>query len=127
MKKSSISNRAKVLGIPFGIFCALGAVAAMAAPQSDQAAAKSATGSGESRSKVVPLADLDLTTPEGLRAATERVRKVARALCLQLSDPDDLSRQSNFVACVDDATAAALPQIEQSAKAGHPKPSVAKN
>ena len=81
----------------------------------------------ESRSKVVPLADLDLTTSAGLRTATERVRKAARTLCMQLSDPDDLSRHSNYVACVDDAMAAVLPQIEQSAEAGSHKPSVAQN
>jgi UrcA family protein len=127
MKKSSPSNRAHVLATPLAIFCVLGAAAAMADPQPDHAAPTRATSSGESRTKVVPLADLDLTTPAGLRAAADRVRKAARTLCMQLSDFNDLSRHSNYVACVDDAMAGVLPQLERSAEAGSPKPSVAKN
>ena len=65
-----------------------------------------------SRSSKVSLADLDLTTPEGARAARERLHREARRLCSQVADRDDLSSQPNFVACVDETLAKALWQVE---------------
>ena len=67
-----------------------------------------------SRSESVPLADLDLATPKGMAAAQERVRRTARRLCFQLSDAADLSRQSNYAQCVDEAVASAMLQISGS-------------
>jgi len=64
-----------------------------------------------SRSSKVSLADLDLTTPEGARAARELLRKEARRLCSQVADSEDLSHQTNFVACVDETLANALRQV----------------
>ena len=64
-----------------------------------------------SRSKHVSLADLDLSTPEGVSAARDRVHQVARLLCSKLSDRDDLSRQPNYVACINDAMARVTPQV----------------
>jgi UrcA family protein len=68
-----------------------------------------------SRTSKVSLADLDLTTPEGARAARERLRKEARHLCSQVADSEDLSAQPNFVACVDESLAKALRQVESPA------------
>jgi UrcA family protein len=62
------------------------------------------------RSAKVSLAGLDLSTPNGARAARERLRTTARRLCAQVADDLDLSHQSNFVACVDETLAAALSQ-----------------
>jgi UrcA family protein len=64
-----------------------------------------------SRTSKVSLADLDLTTPEGARAARERLRKEARRLCSQVADSEDLSHQTNFVACVDETLANARRQV----------------
>lgn len=65
----------------------------------------------KSRSEAVSLAGLNLATPGGMAAAQERVHKTARRLCLQLSDATDLSRQANYVECVDEAVASAMLQI----------------
>ena len=67
-----------------------------------------------SRSAAVSLAGLDLATPAGMAAAQERVHQTARRLCFQLSDAADLSRQSNYVQCVDEAVASAMLQISRS-------------
>jgi UrcA family protein len=83
--------------------CVITAAAAVAAQTSDSA--------NKTRSQTVSLADLDLSTPEGMSAARERVRKTARRLCFHLSDPEDLSHQTNYVTCVDDAVAGAMLQV----------------
>jgi UrcA family protein len=57
------------------------------------------------------VADLDLSTQEGLRIARERIHQVARNLCTQLASPLDLSHQSNFVACVESAMDRASRQL----------------
>jgi|SRR5260370_26988151 UrcA family protein len=81
------------------------ASAAAAAPTSDTAPV--------TRSAKVSLAGLDLSTPDGARAARERLRGTARRLCAQVADGLDLSHQSNFVACVDETLAAALRQATE--------------
>jgi len=62
----------------------------------------------DSRTSRVLLSDLDLATPEGVRVARERLHREARRLCNQVADERDLSRQLNFVACVDETLAKAL-------------------
>ena len=59
----------------------------------------------------VSLFDLDLETPEGAHAAVERLHETARLLCSRVADSRDLGHQPHFVACVDEAMAAALRQI----------------
>jgi UrcA family protein len=81
------------------------ASAGEAAPTSDTAPV--------TRSAKVSLAGLDLSTPDGARAARERLRGTARRLCAQVADDLDLSHQSNFVACVDETLAAALRQATE--------------
>jgi UrcA family protein len=81
------------------------ASAAGAAPTSDTAPV--------TRSAKLSLAGLDLSTPDGARAARERLRGTARRVCAQVADDLDLSHQSNFVACVDEALAAALRQATE--------------
>jgi UrcA family protein len=65
----------------------------------------------DTRAASVSLADLDLSTPEGARAARDRLHETARRLCSRLVDLQDLSHQPNFVACVDEALAHALRQV----------------
>lgn len=83
----------------------LGCLAAPAAALADepQAAVR--------RSAPVAMADLDLSRPEGIQAARERVNASARRLCQLVSDPLDLSHHANYLACVDATVAAALRQI----------------
>jgi UrcA family protein len=69
------------------------------------------------RAATVRLADLDLSTAEGVRTAHERISQVARQLCTQLSDPHDWSRQANYVECVNESTTAALRQLPSPALA----------
>jgi UrcA family protein len=59
----------------------------------------------------VSLADLNLTTPEGLRTARERLRVVARRVCAELAHSHELSYRPSFAACVDDTLAGALAQV----------------
>lgn len=79
------------------------------------------------RWKAVSLTDLDLSTPDGARAAHERLNEVARTLCSQVEDSLDLSHHSNYLACVDDAMARSLPTIEQIARKNAPVRGLASN
>jgi UrcA family protein len=57
------------------------------------------------RAKQVSLADLDLSTIQGQETARERLHQMARHLCARVEDDLDLSKQTNYVRCVDQATA----------------------
>jgi UrcA family protein len=48
----------------------------------------------------VSLTGLDLSTPEGARAAYERIRITAKRLCFQLSDPRRVDDQVLYNACL---------------------------
>ena len=87
----------------FLALCALASLNVVAGPQTSTVPV--------TRSARVSLADLDLKTPEGARAARERLRETARRLCTQVADSLDLSHQPNFVKCVDDTLAKALKQV----------------
>ena len=60
----------------------------------------------------VSLADLDLSTLEGSRAAHERLEAMARRLCGELARRRDLSYQPNYAACVHDTLVGALAQAD---------------
>jgi UrcA family protein len=64
------------------------------------------------RAKQVSLTDLNLSTVAGQTAAHERLHQMARRLCAEVQDDLDLSHQSNFVKCVDAATAQTLPHLD---------------
>jgi UrcA family protein len=63
------------------------------------------------RSAKVSIKGLDLSMPEGARAARERLRQAARKLCAQVADELDLSHHANYVACVDQSVAKALQHV----------------
>ena len=65
------------------------------------------------RSTNVSLTDLNLSTPEGIRLARDRLRVTARRLCAAVADDLDLAHQPNFVACVDETLAAALRKVTE--------------
>jgi UrcA family protein len=62
------------------------------------------------RAATVSLADLDLSTLQGSRAAYERLETMARRLCTELSHSHGLSYQPNYDACVHDTLVGALAQ-----------------
>ena len=96
--------------------CALASGIAVAGPNTESAPV--------TRSAKVSLADLDLSTPQGARAARERLRQTARHLCDRVADELDLSRQTNYVACVDETLAAALRKVNEPAATSAPGTSV---
>jgi UrcA family protein len=89
--------------------CAIGMFAALQVQQSAIAA--------DRLTAKVSTADLDLGTSAGMLAAEARVRETARRLCRQLEDLDDLSRQSNYTACVDASVTAAMQSVKRLALA----------
>jgi UrcA family protein len=99
-------------------FFAIGSAAAMA--QQQAAAAETST-------TTVSLAGLDLSTPEGVTAARERLRHTASRLCAQVADELDLSHHANFLKCVDDAMARSLPRLEELARRNVPPSGLASN
>jgi UrcA family protein len=64
------------------------------------------------RAKNVSLSDLDLSTVAGQEQARERLHQMARRLCTQVEDELDLSHQTNYVKCVEAATAQTLPHLD---------------
>ena len=69
------------------------------------------TTAAASRVAEVSLADLDLSTQAGMRAARERLHLMAQRACAESADNRGLPSQPNFVACVDSTLASALRQI----------------
>ena len=65
----------------------------------------------------VSLADLNLSTAQGMSAAQTRIGKMVKRLCTQVEDPDDLSHHENFLACVDQSMANAMRQLRPMALA----------
>lgn len=66
------------------------------------------------RAANVSLADLDLSTAEGLILARERVETMARRLCAELARSRELTYEPN---CVHDTLAGALAQVEAISRA----------
>jgi len=60
----------------------------------------------------VSLAGLDLSTQQGIQTAQERVRKAARRLCAKVANSADMQRQLDYIACIDDAMAPVMAQID---------------
>ena len=65
-----------------------------------------------SRVADVSLADLDLSTPEGLRVARDRLHTMAQRVCAEPAGGRGLSSEPTFVACVD-THAGGRPQTNQ--------------
>jgi UrcA family protein len=57
------------------------------------------------------LSDLDLSTPEGMRVARDRLHTMAQRVCAELGS-HGLSSQPTLAACVDSTVANALRQID---------------
>ena len=84
--------------------CTIGLVAALDAQRPASA--------DDVRMAKVSVADLDLGTSAGMKTAQARVREVARRLCTEVEQMDDLSRHTNYLACVDASVTAAMQQLK---------------
>jgi UrcA family protein len=94
------SRRRTLFG--FAVLAAIGI--ASVATHADPSAATAAS----SRVADVSLADLNLSTPEGMSAARERLQAMAQRVCAEHAS----STQPNFATCVDSTLAGALRQID---------------
>jgi UrcA family protein len=65
----------------------------------------------ETRVMIVSLANLNLSTPDGMRIAHDRIKRMARRVCRQRSGSIDPTEMWRYANCVDDAIAGALRQI----------------
>jgi len=94
---------------------AFGAAAIAQQPPSPSHAADtpkvSVTAQGATRVADVSLADLNLSTSEGMRVARERLHAMAQRICAGHADIPGLSSSPNFVVCVDGTLAGALRNI----------------
>jgi UrcA family protein len=77
-----------------------------------------ATGKAESISATVSLSDLDVSTPEGARAASARVAKVAQRLCRKLGDTRRVSDSATYADCYRETLANALRRLNVPVLAG---------
>ena len=59
----------------------------------------------------VSLADLDLSTPDGVRAAQKRLKGKAECLCRQLWDSVSTTFRWTYAACVQETLANAIRQL----------------
>jgi UrcA family protein len=64
----------------------------------------------------VSLADLDLSTPEGVNIARDRLHLAARRLCFEVPG-ENPAHPANFIACMNDTVTDALRQIDQPGRA----------
>jgi UrcA family protein len=69
------------------------------------------------RNMNVSFSDLDLSRPADVTIARERVHRVARKLCTELSDYLNLGHQPAYMTCVVNAMASAEPGIHKLAAA----------
>jgi UrcA family protein len=89
------------------ILVALFATAPTCAIADQRAAPTTVSGVAE-----VSLSDLDLSTPDGVRLARDRLHAMAERICADPASGSDPSSQPAFGACVDSTVANALQRIE---------------
>ena len=76
------------------------------------------TATAESVTAKVSLADLDVSTPEGARAASARLAKMAQRLCRRLGDTRRASDSATYADCCRETLANALRQANVTVVAG---------
>ncbi len=101
--RRSISTQTSIRAAALIALCALASAAAFADPP--------ATPPADTRSTKVSLAGLDLSTPEGARAAYARIKATAEHLCFQMSDPSEIDYQAAYNVCVRETLAATVRRI----------------
>jgi UrcA family protein len=65
----------------------------------------------ETNSMTVSLSGLDLTTPQGLREARERLTKTAQHLCRRWADSRKVDDSASYALCTEETIAKALSQL----------------
>jgi UrcA family protein len=100
VRSQSESGRSKLalMGL-----CIVFLTAAIAKQLPAQAADASAT---------VSLSGLNLSTEKGMQTARDRLHETAVRLCGKVVNPWGLSAHDDYIRCVDDATTAAVTQIQ---------------
>ena len=78
----------------------------------------------ESVAATVSLADLDISTPEGIQAANARLAQATRRLCRKLGDNRRVSDSATYADCYRETLANALRQVNLPVVAGLARPSL---
>jgi UrcA family protein len=86
-----------------------------------------ATAKPESVAATVSLVDLDVSTPEGARAANARLAKVAQRLCRKLGDSRRVSDSATYADCYRETLANAIRQLNAPMLAGPSSPITARH
>ena len=73
---------------------------------------QSIAGTADPRIADVSLADLNLSSAEGLRIARDRLQAMAQRVCAEAASGRDLSSEPSFAVCVESTLAAHLKQIK---------------
>jgi UrcA family protein len=105
--------RPRLSGTAIGAACMFAVCLAMPIAAFSQ---RTAVGVPASAAKV-SLADLDLTTSEGIAAARDRLQGTARQLCSQQLDNLERSHRVDFLSCVDNSLIRELKQVSSEARA----------
>src|ERR1035438_8221194 len=79
------------------------------------AIAQQSSVAAETSSAKVSLAGLDLSTPEGLGIARDRLHDAVRLACSRGAASPDLAHQPNYVKCVEHTQARAMQQVKKPA------------
>jgi UrcA family protein len=85
------------------------------------------TPASEARTARVALGDLDLSNPEGVRVARDRLQEAARRLCVRLTESRDVGRQWHLRACINEAFADAWRQLSAPKLAAVPNSAASRN
>jgi UrcA family protein len=89
----------------------LGAYGTVASAQTPPASATTEAAAPDTLK--VSLTGLDLSTPEGVHAAQERVRLAARRVCAKVANSADMQRQLDYITCIDEAMAPVVARINE--------------
>jgi UrcA family protein len=102
------------------------ALAAMLAVVANSVLAESpsAPAKAESVAATVSLADLDISTPDGIRSAHARLARVAQHLCRKLGDNRKVSDPATYADCCRETLANALRQLNVPVVADLPRPNL---
>jgi UrcA family protein len=112
VNQKQVAGLSRFSALCTGVLIVLAAVVSAAA-LADEAATKPS----ETAVERLSLGDLDLSTAEGKRVAQTRILDKANRLCAQLAESRDVGRQWHFHACVHEAIASTLRQINAPAVA----------
>ena len=109
MNTSAVLVRRLNLNIALSALC-LTAVGALGTAAMAQESSARSTATDTLR---VSLIGLDLSTPDGVQAAHERVRLAARLVCAKVRDSADIQKSLEYITCIDNAMIIPMAQIDE--------------